>query len=255
MSIEELHDHDLGLSHDFSMLRRRRLLGLVGSTTVAALAAATLATRAEAAVKTIPEETAGPYPGDGSNGPNVLTTSGLVRRDIRKSFGKASGVAKGIPLTIKLRLITASTGKVAKGMAVYLWHCNRDGNYSLYSKGLTSENYLRGVQASSSTGWVTFTSIFPACYAGRWPHIHFEVYPSLAKATKVANKVHTSQVALPADVCGKVYKTTGYGASKKNLAQVSLATDNVFSDGYTLEMASVSGSTAKGFTATLTVGV
>ena len=30
----------------------------------------------------IPEETAGPFPGDGSNGPDVLTESGVVRSDI-----------------------------------------------------------------------------------------------------------------------------------------------------------------------------
>ena len=35
----------------------------------------------------IPEETAGPFPGDGSNGPNVLTESGVVRSDITASFG------------------------------------------------------------------------------------------------------------------------------------------------------------------------
>jgi protocatechuate 3,4-dioxygenase beta subunit len=251
---EELHDHDMGLSHDIPLLRRRRLLGVVGGTTVA-LATAGLAAPAAAAIPTIPEETAGPYPGDGSNGPNVLTSSGIVRSDIRKSFGAATGTAKGIPLTIKLKLISASTSKPAKGLAVYLWHCNRDGLYSLYGKGLTAQNFLRGVQASSSTGWVTFTSIFPACYSGRWPHIHFEVYPSIAKAANVKNKSHTSQIALPADVCSKVYATTGYSASKKNLAQASLKTDNVFSDGYTREMASVTGSVAKGFTATITVGV
>ena len=30
----------------------------------------------------IPEETAGPYPGDGSNGPDVLAEDGIVRQDI-----------------------------------------------------------------------------------------------------------------------------------------------------------------------------
>lgn len=35
----------------------------------------------------VPDETAGPYPGDGSNGPNVLTESGIVRSDIRPGFG------------------------------------------------------------------------------------------------------------------------------------------------------------------------
>ena len=33
----------------------------------------------------IPEETAGPYPGDGSNGVNVLSESGIVRSDITTS--------------------------------------------------------------------------------------------------------------------------------------------------------------------------
>ena len=44
---------------------------------------------------TIPEETAGPYPGDGSNGPNVLTESGVVRSDIRSSFGVGVGHRRG----------------------------------------------------------------------------------------------------------------------------------------------------------------
>ena len=66
---------------------------------------------------------------------------------------------------------------------MYLWHCTADGNYSLYSSGITNQNYLRGVQVSDASGLVSFTSIFPGCYSGRWPHIHFEVYRSLALAT------------------------------------------------------------------------
>ena len=46
---------------------------------------------------------------------------------------------------------------------------------------------------------MTFTSIYPAAYSGRWPHIHFEVYPSLADAT-TARAAATSQLALPEDV-------------------------------------------------------
>ncbi|SDT00008.1 intradiol ring-cleavage dioxygenase [Actinoplanes derwentensis] len=246
------HDHDGGLARDLPMLRRRRLLGVVGGSAVAAL---TGAGPAYASIPRIPEETAGPYPADGSNGPNILTTSGLVRQNITRSVGKAKGVAKGIPLIIKLRLVHAATEKAATGLAVYLWHCNRDGLYSLYSKGLTGENYLRGVQASNSTGWVRFTSIYPACYSGRWPHIHFEVYPSVAKATRAKNKLHTSQLALPAKTNALVYATSGYASSKRNVSQVSLATDNVFSDGYAQELATVTGSVTKGFTAVLTIGV
>ena len=97
----------------------------------------------------------------------------------------------------------------------------------------------------------TFTSIFPGCYAGRWPHIHFEVYPSLSAAGSVSNKVATSQIALPKSACDLTYATSGYAGSSGNLSQVSLATDNVFSDGSALELATVSGSVASGFTATM----
>ncbi len=48
----------------------------------------------------VPEETAGPYPGDGSNGPTVLSASGVVRSDIRSSFAGLSGTADGVPLTL-----------------------------------------------------------------------------------------------------------------------------------------------------------
>ena len=83
---------------------------------------------------------------------------------------------------------------------MYLWHCDREGRYSLYSQGVEDQNYLRGVQAAGDDGIVTFTSVFPACYQGRWPHIHFEVYPTLEAASDAANKIATSQVALPEDV-------------------------------------------------------
>ena len=122
------------------------------------------------------------------------------------------------------------------GAAVYLWHCDREGRYSLYSEGVTDENYLRGVQETDDDGLVRFTSIFPACYSGRWPHIHFEVYPSLAKATNSANKIATSQMALPEDTCKAVYAPSGYEQSVQNLSRVSLDSDNVFSDGYDLQM-------------------
>ena len=127
---------------------------------------------------------------------------------------------------------------------------------ALYSSGVTGENYLRGVQATDSAGQVTFTSIFPACYAGRWPHIHFEVYPSVATATSSASKVATSQLALPKAACDAVFATTGYSASVSNLSQLSLASDNVFSDDQAVrQLATVTGSVAAGYTATLTVPI
>lgn len=209
----------------------------------------------------IPEETGGPYPADGTNSNtsgivNVLTQSGVVRSDIRSSFNGASGTAAGVPLTIKLQLVNVN-GSCAtlEGFAVYLWHCDRDGNYSLYSSGLTAQNYLRGVQVSDSSGNLSFTSIYPGCYSGRVPHVHFEVYRTLTAATSASNRIKTSQFAFPDAASNAVYATTGYSASVRNMAQISLATDNVFSDGYSLQLASVTGNVTDGYVATLTVAV
>jgi protocatechuate 3,4-dioxygenase beta subunit len=208
-----------------------------------------------AACSRINQETEGPYPADGSNGPTVLTSTGVVRSDIRSSFAGMSGVAGGVPLTIALTIVSASTCAPLAGAAVYLWHCDREGRYSLYTQGVTNQNYLRGVQEADANGRLTFQSIYPGCYAGRWPHIHFEVYPNLSAATSVRNKTATSQIALPKAANDLVYAATGYEQSIRNAAQVTLASDNVFSDGSALELATTTGDVASGFTATLTVAV
>ncbi len=185
----------------------------------------------------------------------MLGQTEVVRSDIRSSFGDFSGAAEGRPLTIRLAIQDASgsCGPLA-GAAAYAWHCDRDGQYSLYT--VTDQNYLRGVQEADADGVVTFTSIFPGCYSGRWPHIHFEVFPSLAAATDDANRIATSQIALPADICQQVYATSGYEASAGNLQQVSFETDNVFGDdGGAQQLGTVTGSLEEGFTVELAVTV
>ncbi|HWI34200.1 MAG TPA: intradiol ring-cleavage dioxygenase, partial [Lapillicoccus sp.] len=211
---------------------------------------------ADGTLTEVPDETAGPYPGDGSNGANVLDDSGIVRSDIRSSFGSSTTTAQGVPLTIKLTVRDTATGSAKTGAAVYLWHCDRDGQYSLYSRAITNENYLRGVQETDSTGTVTFTSIYPACYDGRWPHIHFEVYSSVADATSSGPIVKTSQIALPKEACEAVYATDGYSTSVQNLSRVSLQRDNVFgNDAGIHQIATMSGDVSSGYTAALTIGV
>jgi protocatechuate 3,4-dioxygenase beta subunit len=270
----ELEDHDRGLVFDLQTLDRRRVLKLLGFGGVSATlftiagcapsgasgslgsAAASTAAGSDASCAIIPEETAGPFPGDGSNGPNVLADSDVVRSDIRSSFGSSTTVAEGIPLTIKLTVEDGADCAPLAGAAVYLWHCNRDGNYSLYSQAVANENYLRGVQAADDNGLVTFTSVFPACYSGRWPHIHFEVYPSLELATNETNKIATSQIALPKATCDAVYATDGYAQSISTLAQVSLTSDMVFSDdGGARQIGTVTGDVNTGLTVALTVPV
>jgi protocatechuate 3,4-dioxygenase beta subunit len=203
----------------------------------------------------IPEETTGPYPGDSSNGPNVLNQSGVVRSDITSSFAGLSGSATGVALEIVLTIVSASSCTPLAGYAVYLWHCSSAGNYSLYSSGYTNQNWLRGVQAADSSGVVRFTSIYPGCYSGRWPHIHFEVYKSLTAATAVSDKIATSQIAMPLASNTLVYATSAYASSARNQAQITLANDNVFSDGASLELATVTGDVTSGMTAALTVAV
>jgi protocatechuate 3,4-dioxygenase beta subunit len=125
----------------------------------------------------------------------------------------------------------------------------------MYATGLTNENYLRGVQEADANGVVTFTTIFPGCYSGRMPHVHFEVYRSLAAASSAANKIKTSQFTFPMDVLNTVYATSAYSSSARNLSAISYTTDNVFNDGVTLQMGTVTGSVTEGYTVTLTVGV
>ena len=272
-----------GLVYDVqTMINRRRALGIFGGVALTSLLAAcgAQATASPAATATaatptttpsaspsataaasghldeVPDETAGPYPGDGSNGVNVLDDSGIVRSDIRSSFGSSTTVAEGVPLSIALTVRDAATGAALAGRGVYLWHCDRDGNYSLYSNGVQNENYLRGVQSTDATGTVTFTSIYPACYSGRWPHIHFEVYDDVANAVASGPIVKTSQIALPEEANALVFATTGYESSVRNAARVSLQSDNVFGeDGGIHQIATMSGSMAAGYTASLTIGV
>jgi protocatechuate 3,4-dioxygenase beta subunit len=282
----DLENHDRGLDHDLPrLLHRRGMLKLVagaglagaGLITLGACADATSAAdtsspqggnpqgRGDASQPTqtsdimngeIPEETSGPYPGDGSNGANVLTQSGIVRSDITSSFGSSTTKAEGVPLTVTMTINDFARNKSPlAGGAVYLWHCDREGRYSLYSPSVTNENYLRGVQETDDRGQVKFTTIFPACYSGRWPHIHFEVYPSLAKATNSGNKIATSQMALPEATAKAVYATTGYEQSVSNISRVSLASDNVFSDGYDLQMPTLTGDRSSGYRLTFSCAV
>lgn len=270
-----MHDdsHHQGLPHDLKVLHRRQLLRLtagLGALTLIQCSddgsavdddtgdddttATTDSPTGGGSCTSIPEETAGPYPGDGSNGANALALTGIVRSDIRSSIADATGTAEGVPLTITLTIVDTTCSPLADH-AVYLWHCDRDGSYSMYTGAAKTENYLRGVQATDADGKVTFTSIFPACYSGRWPHIHFEIYPSLAAAADAGNKLRTSQLALPQAACDLVFATTGYEASVINLKKTSLTSDNVFSDGSDQQLGDISGSVDAGYTVTLTVTV
>lgn len=289
-------NHDRGLEFDLSTLMSRRSLGMFlgagtasalaactpgGSTATAPSSAATTAGSAPASSGTaapgtpsasaspaltraiaecgveIPEETAGPYPGNGSNGPNVLAVAGVVRQDLTSSFGTSSTKVDGVPLTVTLTLLDNANGCVPlAGAAVYAWHCDKDGKYSMYDAGLKNENYLRGVQEADANGQVTFRTIFPGAYSGRWPHIHFEVFESMDNATAAGQVLAVSQIALTDAACKEVYASAGYESSARNFPRTTLKSDNVFGgDGGIYQLAAMTGSVSGGYTAGLNVTV
>ncbi|WP_426320031.1 intradiol ring-cleavage dioxygenase [Microbacterium sp. E-13] len=264
---------DQGAAFDLrTLVNRRTLLSLVGLGAGAiALAACTPAATGSpsqggtpssgssadtVSAKEIPDETNGPYPADGTNGVNILEDSGIVRSDITSSLGGGATV-DGVPLSITFTVTDLAKGGVPfEGVAVYAWQCDARGLYSMYSEGAQNETYLRGVQIADAKGEVTFQTIVPGCYPGRWTHIHFEIYPDAASATQGTNAIAISQLAFPEDMLGDVYALDAYPDSASNLRQIgSISDDMVFGDGYDLQLGTFAGDAASGFTGTLAVGV
>lgn len=257
---DDQHEHDLGFAHDLPrMIGRRRLVALMGGLGLVAVASPASALECLA----LPWETAGPYPADGSNVKdgqtvNALIQDGVIRSDLRASFGDYSGTADGLPLTIELTLQDAADCTPLAGHAIYLWHCDTDGDYSLYD--IPDANYLRGVGVADADGKVTFTTIVPGCYDGRWPHIHFEVFKSVEAAVSGEASVLTAQIAMPeADVAAVYAADARYPSSTANLGRITLASDNVFGDNSEAEIVQqtlvMTGDTSTGYTGTVTIPV
>lgn len=258
---QHTHAHDLGFAHDLPrMIGRRRLLALMGG--IGVTAASGLPASALECIA-LPWETAGPYPADGSNVKdgqtvNALTQEGVIRQDIRTSFGAYSGTAEGTELTIELTLQNAEDCAPLEGHAIYIWHCDVTGNYSLYD--LTEVNFLRGVGVSDAEGKVRFTTIFPGCHDGRWPHIHFEVFESASAAISGENSLLTAQIALPEDTSAYVYANDSrYSNGTRNLGRITIATDNVFRDNSESEIAqqtmALNGDLEDGLSGTVTIPI
>jgi protocatechuate 3,4-dioxygenase beta subunit len=177
-----------------------------------------------------PNETIGPYP----------SLADFVRSDIREN-------KQGLPVTLAITVVNTNASCAAvSGAVVDIWQCDADGNYSQYGaeRNLT---YLRGLQTTDSSGRVTFVTIYPGWYQGRATHIHVEV-------TLNGRSVKVTQIAFPEDVTASVYRTGVYASSGQN--PTTNARDNVFSDGVTEEMITITGGdTTNGYTATFQVGV
>lgn len=182
-----------------------------------------------------PTETEGPFP--------THSPASYVIKDI--TAGR-TGVSMLANITIKNK--SNSCANLA-GAIVDIWHCDADGNYSEYGgSGMQSTNYttvhfLRGRQITDANGLVSFASIFPGWYSGRAVHIHVHVYNASGKSLLV------TQMAFPATVCDTVF-TTATSFYKRGKADTTNERDNVFSDGYSTQLASLSGDITNGFTLT-----
>jgi protocatechuate 3,4-dioxygenase beta subunit len=246
------------LARDLARLRNRRevIRGIAAGGALLSGVGGAIARPASTCLLT-PAETRGPFPADGTQGPNALAQDGIVRSDIRGSFGGLTGSAAGVPLDLTITLIGAAG--VCAPLAewgLYAWHNDARGEYSLYD--LPGANYLRGLQETSFAGTVRFTTILPGCYGGRSPHIHFEVYSSVAAALSGQPALMASQFTLPEAPCRAVYaRDARYGDSLANLERWPTARDFVFSDASAEELAletiALAGGPRGGFTGTARV--
>lgn len=234
---DDIDDHDLGFAHDLPrMIGRRGLLGLLAGGGLVA------ATPASAACVALPWETAGPFPADGTNGRsgqvvNALTQSGVIREDIRPSFNGLAPVAAGVTLDLEVTLSDAQACQALQGHAIYIWHCDAEGQYSLYD--LTEANYLRGVGVSDGGGRVRFRTVVPGCYPGRWPHIHFAVFESAEAAVTGRASILTSQLAFKEEDCSAVYENSAAypRSNRRNLSRLTLTGDGIFRDNTVAQLA------------------
>lgn len=255
-------DHRHGLQCDLAVIGRRTALGwIAGGATM--LGGCSRASALAAGCVASPVETRGPYPADGTRGwssevPNILEHAGILRSDIRASLGSGA-TAAGVPVRLTLTVVDAGAGCGPRpGHVVYLWQCDRDGRYSLYD--LPDQSWLRGAQVTDASGKASFTTIYPATYPGRYPHMHFEVFPNRAAAANGRQAVLVSQLMMPAEISARVYAAaTGYERSRANLRGVGTGNDFVLRDNDAAELARMtptfSGDAATGFTATSLIGI
>ncbi|HNE30366.1 MAG: T9SS type A sorting domain-containing protein [Saprospiraceae bacterium] len=211
-----------------------KLAGLAGASTVVGSAASTVARAASASPPTdtcvlIPTETTGPFPLD------LTENTTFFRQDIREN-------KTGVQLNLKLKIIGADNCLPLQNVRVNIWHCDKDGAYSGYSQpnnpGQAGLTYLRGYQMTDASGIVEFVTIFPGWYTGRICHIHFQVYVSSVYAA-------ISQLTFPIAEKNALYAANS-GLYTKGADPLTFNQDNIFSDGYAYQLATLTPNAVTG---------
>lgn len=177
----------------------------------------------------IPSETAGPFPLD------LTANTYYFRKDLRET-------KTGVPLTVKLKILGSANCLPMQNVRVNIWHCDKDGLYSGYSQtnnaGQAGLTYLRGYQMTDANGEVEFLTIFPGWYTGRICHIHFQVYVSSSYAA-------ISQLTFDIAKKNAIY-AANTALYTKGTDPMTLSSDNIFSDGYAYQLATLTPNTTTG---------
>ncbi len=209
-----------------------KLSGLAG--VVAALPAAKVASKnvaenaptggPDGACTLIPSETAGPFPLD------LTANQTFFRQDLRET-------KTGTQLNLKMKIIGADNCLPMQNVRVNIWACDKDGNYSGYQTEV-GKTYLRGYQMTDANGECEFITIFPGWYTGRICHIHFQCYVSSIYAA-------ISQLTFPLATKNALYAANS-GLYTKGADPLNFNTDNIFSDGYAYQLATLTPNAATG---------
>lgn len=215
-------------------------LGLLGVGAVVPFKDALAATPANkgTACVLIPSETEGPFPLD------LTANSTYFRQDVRED-------RTGTTLNLKMKILGLNNCGPMQNVRVNIWACDKDGIYSGYSNaqnpGSTTTTYLRGYQMTDANGEVNFTTIFPGWYNGRICHIHFQVYvSSVYKAV--------SQMTFPIATKNALYAANS-AQYTKGADPMAIASDNIFSDGYAYQVATLTANANGSYDAYLEVTV
>jgi protocatechuate 3,4-dioxygenase beta subunit len=151
-----------------------------------------------------PEQTAGPY----------YVDDAAVRRNVTEG-------RPGVPLTLRLTVVNASSCKPIKGAAVEIWHCDAAGVYSA-TGAEADKRFLRGIQRTNAKGLALFRTLYPGWYPGRTVHIHTMVHVA-------GNVVHTGQLYFSDAITDAVFRRSPYNRRPNRTTRN--AADSIYRNG------------------------